>query len=134
VIGGRFEPRSPTFEKHDVAFEEHHDGQLSKEAEGVVFAIIEEAVGNAKKHANATEIKITLTVKKQQLTTEIRDNGAGFDVESTQATYDQRTSLGLINMDERAELVGGQCSIESAKGKGTAVRAEIPFERPLDMV
>ncbi len=110
-----------------------YDGQLSTEAEGVVFAIIEEAVGNAKKHANASEVKITLTVKKEQLTTEIRDNGVGFDVETTQATYDQRTSLGLINMDERAELVGGHCSIESARGRGTAVRAEIPFSRPADI-
>jgi len=44
-----------------------YDGQLSTEAEGVVFAIIEEAVGNAKKHANPSEVKITLTVKKEHL-------------------------------------------------------------------
>jgi signal transduction histidine kinase len=110
-----------------------YDGQLSKEAEGVVFAIIEEAVGNAKKHANASELKIALSVNSRQLITEIRDNGIGFDVQATQATYDQRSSLGLINMDERAELVGGHCSIESAKGKGTTVRAEIPFQRAADI-
>jgi signal transduction histidine kinase len=111
-----------------------YNGQLQKEAEGVIFQIVEEAIGNAKKHAQATEIKITLAAQNGHLLVEIRDNGVGFDVEKTQATYDQRTSLGLINMDERAELVGGRCTIESARGKGTAVRAEIPFHRPEDIV
>lgn len=111
-----------------------YEGQLSKEAEGVVFQIVEEAVGNAKKHSNASEIKITLAVKNEHLLAEVRDNGVGFDVKTTQATYDQRTSLGLINMDERAELVGGHCTIESARGKGTAVRAEVPFRRAEDII
>jgi len=111
-----------------------YNGQLSKEAEGVVFAIVEEAVGNAKKHANASEIKVGLHVQNGYLTVEVRDNGVGFNVESTQATYDQRTSLGLINMDERAQLVGGQCTIESAKGKGTSVKTQIPFRRAEDII
>lgn len=111
-----------------------YDGQLNTEAEGVVFQIVEEAVGNAKKHAKASEIRIMLVVQNDHLTVEIRDNGLGFDVQATQSTYDQRTSLGLINMDERAELIGGHCSIESARGKGTAVRAEIPFNRPEDII
>jgi len=104
-----------------------YEGQLNSEAEAVVFAIVEEAVGNAKKHAQATEIRISMLVKNGVLYVEIRDNGVGFDVEATQSTYDQRTSLGLLNMDERAEIVGGVCVLESAIGKGTAVRVEIPF-------
>lgn len=106
-----------------------YNGQIDSEAEGVVFAIIEEAVGNAKKHAEATEIRISLIARQDSLYVEIRDNGVGFDVETTQSTYDQRTSLGLINMDERAEIVGGHCSLESAKGKGTTVKVEIPYTR-----
>jgi len=106
-----------------------YDGQLTNEAEGVVFAIVEEAVGNAKKHAQASEIRINLIAGKNSLMVEIRDNGVGFDVAATKSTYDQRTSMGLINLDERAELVGGQCTIESARGKGTTVRVEIPFAR-----
>jgi signal transduction histidine kinase len=110
-----------------------YEGQLDHEAESVVFAIVEEAVGNAKKHAQASEIRILLLVKSETLYVEIRDNGVGFDVAATQSTYDQRTSLGLINMNERAEMVGGECVLESAKGKGTAVRAKIPFKRPKDI-
>jgi signal transduction histidine kinase len=104
-----------------------YKGQLSSESEGVIFAIVEEAVGNAKKHAQASEIKINLAAGKTTLIVEIRDNGVGFDVEAIKSTYDQRTSLGLLNLDERAQLVGGHCAIESARGKGTAVRVEIPF-------
>ena len=109
-----------------------YDGQLNQEAEGVVFAIVEEAVGNAKKHAQATAIKISLVTKQDNLYVEIKDNGVGFNVSATQSTYDQRTSLGLINMDERASLVGGESTIESAPGKGTAVRLRIPFKSPGD--
>jgi signal transduction histidine kinase len=110
-----------------------YDGQLGQESEGVIFAIVEEAIGNAKKHAQASEIKVSLVTRDDSLLVEIRDNGIGFDVEATQSTYDQRTSLGMINMNERAELVGGYCSIESARGRGTAVKVEIPFVRATDM-
>ncbi|MEW5959420.1 MAG: GAF domain-containing protein, partial [Chloroflexota bacterium] len=63
-----------------------YDGQLNQEAEGVVFAIVEEAVGNAKKHAQATAIKISLAAKQENLLVEIKDNGVGFDVSATQST------------------------------------------------
>ncbi|RME74581.1 MAG: GAF domain-containing sensor histidine kinase [Chloroflexi bacterium] len=106
-----------------------YDGQLSKDAEGVVFAIVEEAIGNAKKHAEASEILIALSADAERLVVEIKDNGVGFDVKKTISSYDQRTSLGLINMDERAQLVGGECTIDSARGKGTTVHLEIPFKK-----
>jgi signal transduction histidine kinase len=106
-----------------------YSGQLDGEAEGVIFAIIEEAVGNAKKHAQATEIRISLVVRTEELVVEIRDNGVGFDVQKTQSTYDQRTSLGLINMSERAEIVGGECTLESKPGRGTAVKVMLPLKR-----
>ncbi|MCB0208172.1 MAG: GAF domain-containing protein [Anaerolineae bacterium] len=118
-----------TEEFHVNVIERNYNGQLlDKEAEGVIFAIVEEAVGNAKKHAEASEIRISVTGRDDSLIVEIRDNGVGFDVDATTATYDQRTSLGLINMNERAELVGGQCTLESARGRGTTVRIEIPYE------
>ncbi len=104
-----------------------YNGELDAEAEGVVFAIVEEAVGNAKKHSRATAIRISLQVRQENLLVEIRDNGIGFDVEATQATYDQRTSLGLINMDERARLVGGRSTVKSARGKGTSVQVRVPL-------
>jgi signal transduction histidine kinase len=121
--------RLRTTEVFEVALNNQgYDGQLDSEAEGVVFAIIEEAIGNAKKHSQATQINIQLVARQGALFVEIRDNGVGFDVQATKETYDQRTSLGLINMDERAQAVGGHCTLESAPGRGTAVRIQIPFE------
>jgi signal transduction histidine kinase len=108
-----------------------YDNQLTKEAAGTIFAIIEEAVGNAKKHSQATELRLNLTVKKNTLYVEIKDNGVGFDVEATKSTYDQRTSLGLINMDERAQAIGGHATLTSTLGKGTTVSIEVPFTKQI---
>lgn len=118
-----------TFDKVSLT-QRGYEGQLNKEAEGVVFAIVEEAIGNARKHAQASEIRISMVAQEDHLFVEVRDNGVGFDVNAIQSSYDRRTSLGLINMDERAGLVGGRCTIESARGKGTAVKIEIPFVGP----
>jgi signal transduction histidine kinase len=104
-----------------------YNGNLPPEKEGVLFAIVEEAVGNAKKHARASEIKITVAIDKNIFLTEIKDNGVGFDVEKTRATYDQRSSLGMINLFERSEAIGGKCDIDSASGKGTTVHIAVPL-------
>jgi signal transduction histidine kinase len=53
----------------------------------------------------------------------------GFDLEAVQASYEKRGSFGLLNMRERAQLVGGQTEIRSAPGKGTAIIITVPLER-----
>ncbi len=58
---------------------------------------------------------------------EIEDNGVGFDVEAVGAGYEQRGSLGMINMRERAELIEGTLRIDSAPGQGTRIRVLIPL-------
>ncbi|MFQ5610613.1 MAG: ATP-binding protein [Anaerolineae bacterium] len=103
-----------------------YDGQLPTQTEGVIFAVVEEAIGNAKKHAQADQINIRIQLMNGSVITEVIDNGRGFDVNSVRASYDQRGSLGLLNMDERAKMVGGRCHITSAPGKGTTVRIEVP--------
>jgi signal transduction histidine kinase len=105
-----------------------YDGQLDKEAESVAFAVVEEAVGNAKKHANADHIFMRLQVDGHLFTAEIRDDGEGFDVEAARRRR-EAGHLGLLNMAERAELVGGRCSIQSQPGAGTNVRLDIPLRR-----
>lgn len=105
-----------------------YDSQLSKEAEGVVFAVVEEAVVNAKKHANANRILVRLRVDSDLFTAEIRDDGVGFDREAAQRRR-EAGHMGLLNMEERAELVGGRCSIQSQPGSGTVVCLDIPLRR-----
>jgi signal transduction histidine kinase len=60
---------------------------------------------------------------------EIVDNGVGFDVQAMSEAYDKRasSSLGMVNLRERAELVNGLLQIDSALGKGTKVRVYIPL-------
>lgn len=111
-----------------------YEGQLDGEAEGVVFTIVQEAIGNAKKHSQATQININLLAQNDSLYVEVRDNGVGFDLEAIKATYTQRTntSLGLINMEERAREIGGRSILESEPGKGTRLRLQVPFQRQED--
>lgn len=101
---------------------------LSKEAEGKVFYIIEEAISNARKHSQADNIRVSLRLQNDTaVVAEVEDDGTGFDVDAIQMTYDRRGSLGLVNMHDRAEMTDGALSISSAPGKGTRVRLTIPL-------
>jgi signal transduction histidine kinase len=105
-----------------------YDGQLEKQTESVVFAVVEEAVGNARKHAHAGQIMIRLRVDDHLFSAEIQDDGVGFDMEDAQRRREVG-HLGLLNIEERAELVGGRCSVQSQQGAGTLVRLDVPFRR-----
>jgi signal transduction histidine kinase len=94
--------------------------------QGVAFYIAEEALNNARKHAAAAHIWIRLDRRGNVLILEVRDDGVGFNVGAVDATYSQRGSLGMVNMRERAELVGGSLRVESAEGRGTLVTLTLP--------
>jgi signal transduction histidine kinase len=95
--------------------------------QGVLFYIAEEAVTNARKHAKASHIWVRLNRAGDLLRLEIQDDGVGFDVAQVEANYEQRGSLGMINLHERAELLNGLLRIDSAKGKGTRIVALVPL-------
>ena len=97
------------------------DERLPDKVEHVCFAIVQEAIGNIKKHAKAKQVWIGVERRAKDLVLGVRDDGKGFDVAAVESQYDQRGSLGLLNMKERAELVGGQLTIESSPGHGTLV-------------
>ena len=102
--------------------------RVSKDAQGVIFYLLEEAVGNARKHAQAQHIWVRLHENAKELIAEVRDDGVGFEVQAVQSTYDKRGSLGLVNMYERAQLVAGTLSVASAPGQGTRVTLSMPFK------
>ncbi|MCJ7825115.1 MAG: GAF domain-containing sensor histidine kinase [Anaerolineales bacterium] len=106
--------------KDDVA----DDLEMGKQ--GVVFFIVEESVNNARKHAKASHIWVRLRRKGDLLYLEVEDDGAGFDVESVQSNYEQRGSLGMVNLHERTELVNGIIKIVSKPGRGTKICVTIP--------
>lgn len=102
--------------------------QMEMGKKGVIFYIVEEAVNNARKHAKAQTIAVSLRQIDPELALlEISDNGVGFDVDAVTKAYDQRGSLGMVNLRERTELVNGLLNIESAPGKGTRVQVFIPL-------
>ena len=102
------------------------DMEMGKQ--GVIFYIIEEATNNARKHANALHIWVRLrSFEKGIALLEIEDDGLGFDVESVNKSYDQRGSLGMVNLRERTELVNGVLTIDSAPGRGTRIQVYIPL-------
>jgi signal transduction histidine kinase len=105
-----------------------YDSQLDKEAESVVFSVVEEAVGNVKKHANANRVLVRLRVDADTFSVEIQDDGVGFDAEAAQRRR-EAGHMGLLNMQERAELMGGRFTIQSQPGAGTRVRLDIPLRR-----
>ena len=94
----------------------------------VVFYIIEEAVNNARKHAQAEHIWVRLRSTGEDLALlEIEDDGAGFDPKTVNKNYESRGSLGMVNMRERAEFVNGYLKIESVVGKGSLISVLIPL-------
>jgi signal transduction histidine kinase len=102
--------------------------RVSKDAQGVIFYIIEEAVGNARKHSQAQHVWIRLYENARELNAEVRDDGVGFEVQAVQASYDKRGSLGMVNMNERAQLIGGALSVASAPGQGTRISLTMPLK------
>jgi signal transduction histidine kinase len=96
---------------------------LDPEIQTTCFRIAQEAITNALRHANATQIDVDLRCENGKLRLLIHDNGIGFDAESTQV---QTIGLGLIGIRERAVLAGGRARIISSPGKGTTIEVLLP--------
>jgi nitrate/nitrite-specific signal transduction histidine kinase len=97
---------------------------LSREFEQALYRIVQEALNNVVKHAEADRAEIELVLQEQGVWLLIEDNGVGFD--SSQAPQQER-HFGLDSMRERAESLGGLFEIESAPQKGTRIRVDIPL-------
>jgi len=95
----------------------------------VLYRVAQEALTNVARHAQASEVKMSIKEIKGAIRMEICDNGKSFDVERAFSARN-RTRLGLIGMRERVEMIGGVLTIQSAVGQGTTVRVEIPFVHP----
>jgi signal transduction histidine kinase len=97
--------------------------------QGVIFQIIEEAVGNARKHAQAQLISILVNKQDDMVWVSVTDDGVGFDARAAEARSVERGGhLGMINLRERAEMVDGRLTIESAPGKGTSITLLVPIK------
>ncbi|WP_275576511.1 GAF domain-containing sensor histidine kinase [Mangrovibacillus cuniculi] len=88
-----------------------------------LWRISQEALNNAKKHADADKVWITIQKERDSVTFTIEDNGIGFDM----SALDSLPTVGLSGMKERIEEAGGSFELESAIGRGTTIQATIPF-------
>lgn len=93
--------------------------QIKLQGASTIFSIVQEAVNNIRKHANAKNIWIRVYIDQNDLHFNIEDDGIGFDVEETIGSYDGLGSFGLLNMHERAAMLGGQLHVYSPRPNGT---------------
>jgi signal transduction histidine kinase len=107
----------------NVIVETHPEAEalLAEQQQGMLFYIMEEAANNARKYSQAPKITLRLFKENQYAVAEVEDNGVGFDVNAVMSRYDERGSLGMINMKERAQAIGGQLTIDSRIGYGTRI-------------
>jgi two-component system, NarL family, sensor histidine kinase UhpB len=101
--------------------------RLPDQLETELFRIIQEGVNNIARHSNARWVKIRMVQKSDHVLLELEDNGSGFDVKKTASTAVQNKRLGLIGIQERAALVGGEVSIHSEPDMGTLLQIKIPL-------
>jgi signal transduction histidine kinase len=106
-----------------------HGNLLSKQAQGVVFAIVEEALNNARKYSQATLIEVRFWQEDNLFVASVHDNGIGFDTFSVERDYSTRGSLGMVNMRERADRIDGSLSVESTPQSGTTVTLVVPLDK-----
>ena len=111
--------------------------KLNPQEELALFRIAQEALSNIRKHAQATQARISLSYQLNSVNLRIIDNGIGFRVSKEQKAAISRGSLGLLSMKERAHLIGANLRIESTINQGTTIAVEIkageknPGETPL---
>jgi signal transduction histidine kinase len=101
---------------------------LDHEQSIAVFRIVQEALTNILRHANATRVDIAADEQAGEFILTIRDNGKGI----TDEAKSRPLSLGLLGMQERAHLVSGTIDIKGTEGKGTTVTLHIPVSRPAE--
>jgi len=104
----------------ELQIEGDFDG-LGDEGRTCLYRVVQEALTNCARHAEATTIQITMQGKKESLCLSIRDDGLGFD------TGRARTGLGLIGIEERVKELGGSLAVHSWPDRGTLLRVEIPL-------
>ncbi|MGA2880319.1 MAG: PAS domain S-box protein [Bryobacteraceae bacterium] len=90
-----------------------------------VFRILQEALTNIIRHAQATRVAVAMMVENEMFTVTVTDNGRGITPEEMRS----RNSLGLLGMQERAHLIGGRVDIVGLKGTGTTLHVLVPLAR-----
>ena len=103
--------------------------RLDTNTETNLYRILQEALNNVFKHAQAKAASIVLEARRHEIVLVIEDDGIGFDPEAQKRVSEAGRGLGLIGMRERAAIIGGNVEVEAAPGKGTTLYVNIPIKR-----
>ncbi len=101
-------------------------GRLPQHVEVAVFRIVQEALNNVGSHANASLVNVGLELEEGDLTVTVEDNGGGFNA-SERLKQGQGKAMGIANMRQRVEMMGGRFEMESEVGRGTKLTTLIPI-------
>jgi PAS domain S-box-containing protein len=99
------------------------DERLPLDVEIALYRIVQEAMTNVIRHSQATRADVILEWRQDKLIIIVEDNGVGFD----DASIKNGDRLGIVGMRERAEMLGGECTVERTAGTGTTVLVEVPY-------
>jgi two-component system sensor histidine kinase DegS len=105
------------------------DKRLAQPMEVTLFRIVQEALNNIHKHARTKTAQIKVEFLRDSVNAVIEDKGVGFDLEQVMGRIVERENYGLISLNERADLIGGNVKIITSPGKGTKILVKIPNER-----
>jgi len=103
---------------------------ISPETQLLLFRIVQEALSNVRRHAQASKVVIKLDFTPEQIAMMVYDNGKGFELPEMISDFASSGRLGLAGMQERGRLLGGVISVQSAPGKGTTITVQVPRESP----
>ncbi len=93
-----------------------------------IYRLLQEALNNVSKHAQATRLKVIIQKQARRVHFQIEDNGKGFEVEQARSRKIPEKRLGLTAMYERARMLGGALHIRSRRGRGTRIEVSIPIK------
>ncbi len=101
--------------------------RLTPELETALFRIAQEAINNIVRHAEAKSVTVRFGREDGYVCLEVEDNGCGFDVASVTGQALRLRRFGLLGIQERADLVGGEATLDSEPGRGTCLRVRLPL-------
>ncbi|GAH97631.1 unnamed protein product, partial [marine sediment metagenome] len=100
--------------------------RFSPEVESLLFRIVQEALNNIRRHAQASEAQVVMEFAEDRIKVTISDNGRGFELPGRLDDFTRSGKLGLAGMQERARLLGGTIEVKSRPRKGTTLIVEVP--------
>lgn len=102
--------------------------RLPGDIELAAYRILQEALRNVERHSQAADVAVTISFQPEQFVAIVKDDGRGFDLNRVLATASRLNGLGIVGMQERAKLAGGDLTLETDPGRGATVQLKLPIE------